>query len=219
MPGVAISDLIFKQPIHPSRHSQVCNCAPGDMHLCVGLESIAPGLLFGTERCHSEYGFRARARARPGMTVMGQDITRHPRDTTRPSFAAIISRRVKKEGALLPKEGSRECRVPDAPMVSCKKARGRPTGSPDSARHSLHNGFTVSFVISLVTGLLPPSPARSVLLTNLTPASGRQNHTTSPSASARFVYPRLRVHRLPCPTSVTIAKRPSGGTGWRNMSR
>jgi hypothetical protein len=33
-----------------------------------------------------------------------------------------------------------------------------------------------------VTGLLQPSPARSVLLTNLTPASGRQNHTTSPSA-------------------------------------
>jgi hypothetical protein len=26
---------------------------------------------------------------------------------------------------------------------------------------------------------------------------------------------RCRVHRIPCPTSVTIAKRPSCGTGWR----
>src|SRR6202011_5991648 len=45
--------------------------------------------------------------------------------------------------------------------------------------------------------------------TNLTPASGCQDHTTSPSASQR---PRLR-HRPrpphPAPTSVTIAKRPS----------
>src|SRR3954471_18189464 len=32
---------------------------------------------------------------------------------------------------------------------------------------------------------LTPSPA--LLLADLTPASGRQNHTTSPSASARFV--------------------------------
>src|SRR3954470_8440242 len=34
---------------------------------------------------------------------------------------------------------------------------------------------------------LPPSSLRSLLPKNLTPASGRQDHTTSPSASARFV--------------------------------
>src|SRR3954467_9325672 len=46
--------------------------------------------------------------------------------------------------------------------------------------------LTVSFVLFPVTGLcLPPSSAdRS---TNLMPASGHQNHTTSPSASAPFV--------------------------------
>jgi hypothetical protein len=32
---------------------------------------------------------------------------------------------------------------------------------------------------------------------NLTPASGRQNHTTSPSASARFVKRAAHVHRIP----------------------
>ena len=46
------------------------------------------------------------------------------------------------------------------------------------------------------------------------PASGHQNHTTSPSASAPLVLRRRRVHRIPHPTFVTTAKRPSceGGT-------
>jgi hypothetical protein len=42
---------------------------------------------------------------------------------------------------------------------------------------------------------LPPSSAND--FTNLTPASGRQNHTTSPSAFAPFVKGALRVHRIP----------------------
>jgi len=63
---------------------------------------------------------------------------------------------------------------------------------------------------------------------NLTPAPGRQDHTTSPSASASLVRVAYRsltgnppCHRLPrptlprpphpVPTSVTIAKRPSVG--------
>jgi hypothetical protein len=49
----------------------------------------------------------------------------------------------------------------------------------------------------------PTSPPRS-----LTPASGRQDHTTSPSASARFVKRTVCVHRILPPTFVTIAKRP-----------
>src|ERR1700727_2634063 len=48
----------------------------------------------------------------------------------------------------------------------------------------------------------------------LTPASGRQDHTTLPSAEALFVESASHVHRIPHSTSVTIAKRPScrGGT-------
>ena len=60
---------------------------------------------------------------------------------------------------------------------------------------------------------LPPSPPRSLLLKNLTPASGRQDHTTSPSALAALVSRRRRVHRIPHPTSVTIAIRPSCEAG------
>src|SRR3954464_13314896 len=48
------------------------------------------------------------------------------------------------------------------------------------------NGFTACFALSSVTGLVCHRRLRFVSA-NLTPASGRQDHPTSPSASARFV--------------------------------
>ena len=42
---------------------------------------------------------------------------------------------------------------------------------------------------------LPPSPA--LLIADLTPASGRQDHTTSPSASGALVFSTISVHRIP----------------------
>src|SRR5580692_4243374 len=47
------------------------------------------------------------------------------------------------------------------------------------------------------------------IVANLMPASRHQDHTTSPSAALPFVSRHCCVHRLPRPTSVTIAKRPS----------
>jgi hypothetical protein len=44
---------------------------------------------------------------------------------------------------------------------------------------------------------LPPSPAEAWLLANLAPASRRQDHTTSPYASAALVSHSSRVHRIP----------------------
>ena len=44
---------------------------------------------------------------------------------------------------------------------------------------------------------LPPSSPRSLLPGNLMPASGHQDHTTSPSASSAVVYGTIRVHRIP----------------------
>jgi len=71
--------------------------------------------------------------------------------------------------------------------------------------------LTVSFVISSVTGLFV-TVANGATSANLTPAPGRQNHTTSPSALALFVNSASAstASRL---TSVTIAKRPLYGTG------
>jgi hypothetical protein len=40
------------------------------------------------------------------------------------------------------------------PWFRAKKHEVVTTGLPDSARHPLHNGFTVSFVLSPVTGFL-----------------------------------------------------------------
>jgi hypothetical protein len=61
---------------------------------------------------------------------------------------------------------------------------------------------------------LSPSPLRSLLLKNLTPASRRQDHTTSPYASAPFVK-GASASTAPCPTFVTMADAPLLGTGWQ----
>ena len=78
-----------------------------------------------------------------------------------------------------------------------------------SVRLSLRNGFTAYFVLSPVTGLSCHRHLVGQIPRNLTPASGRQDHTTSPSAPAPLVLRHHRVHRIPCPTSVTIMIRPS----------
>jgi hypothetical protein len=59
-------------------------------------------------------------------------------------------------------------------------------GHTGTARHSKRNGFTGSFVLFPGTGLSCPRHRRKSASADLTPASGRQNHTTSPSATARF---------------------------------
>src|SRR5579871_5811451 len=49
---------------------------------------------------------------------------------------------------------------------------------------------------------------------SLIPASEDQDHTISPSAFTSLVSRCQCVHRIPRPTLVTIAKRPSCGRGW-----
>ncbi len=57
---------------------------------------------------------------------------------------------------------------------------------------------------------LSPSPAQRVsVVAGLTPASRRQDHAALSSASGAFVWCATCGHRLPRPTSVTIAIRPS----------
>src|ERR1700712_1154386 len=81
------------------------------------------------------------------------------------------------------------------------------TGSAEAVRPSLRSGFTAYNVLSQVTGLFCHLRLRELPFANLTPASGRQDHTTSPSASARFVKSRFHVHRIPCRV-VDVAQRP-----------
>ena len=93
--------------------------------------------------------------------------------------------------------------MPDARRVrsrvrSVESARVSHHGHAGNVRHSPRNGFN-GFLRALPSdrACLPLSPPRSLLLENLTPASGRQDHTTSPSASSALVRSTIRVHRIP----------------------
>src|SRR5258705_13643485 len=78
--------------------------------------------------------------------------------------------------ALIQERGRRESRVRAAPAVSCaicaKESAHEHTGPAEAIRLSLRDGFTVSFVLSPVTGLLPPSSLRSLLLAKLSASTG-----------------------------------------------
>ena len=85
--------------------------------------------------------------------------------------------------------GRREDRVHAAPAVSCAKMEKQ-----KRTRAYRFSGGSPAFPAQWCYGLfrtlpgdrafLPPSPLRSLLLENLTPASRRQDHTTSPSVNA-----------------------------------
>src|ERR1700726_2982365 len=67
------------------------------------------------------------------------------------------------------------------------------TGTPGIPARDGFNGF----LRALPGDRAFLSPSSALLLADLTPASRRQNHTTSPSAAARFVKRAARVHRIP----------------------
>jgi hypothetical protein len=96
--------------------------------------------------------------------------------------------------------GRRKGRVRAAPAVSCaslhKEMRTRAYRFGGGIPAFPAQWFTAYFVLFLVTGFLA-TIARGTTPVNLTPAWGRQNHTTSPSASCAFVCCACRVHRIP----------------------
>ncbi len=173
-------------------------------------------------------------------------------DVDRVSGTAAFSRREAPEALLLSfaQRGRGECRAHDAPAVSCAIVvveRTRVTTStPKSPGIPARNGF--NGLLRALPGdraLLPPSPCGLKVLSSpvepneppqdLTPASRRQDHTTSPSASCavvlraayrsrRAIRPALRT-RTPNaaastasrPAFVTIAIRPLCGTRQRRL--
>jgi hypothetical protein len=83
-------------------------------------------------------------------------------------------------------------------------------GHTGNTRHSPRNGFN-GFLRALLgdRACLPPSSADHSA--NLTPASGRQDHTTSPSVGTRVRLSRRLTSTASRPAFVTIASRPSVG--------
>jgi hypothetical protein len=114
-----------------------------------------------------------------------------------------------------PKEGVGNAGCPLHPrsrvhLVVVERTRAT-TSTPESPDVPARNGFTTYFVLSPVTGLfchrrlrtdVVPKPGRAdITSANLTPASGRQDHTTSPYAATslvRSLSDRSRAHHPPC---------------------
>ena len=101
-----------------------------------------------------------------------------------------------------------------APAVSraiMRMAKGahEHTGSAGASRPSLRNGFTAYFVLFPENGSFASVVRKMLsLLEDLTPAPRRQNHTTSPYASATLVSHGLGVHRI-SPRVGDDGRRPS----------
>src|SRR6202022_205286 len=95
--------------------------------------------------------------------------------------------------------GNAGCPLHPQPRVQCVGSTR--VSSPRSHRETpgipARNGFN-GFLRALPGDRAFLSPSSALLLANLTPASRRQDHTTSPSASAPFVNPRCP--RPPHPT-------------------
>ena len=101
-------------------------------------------------------------------------------------------------------EGRGECRVPNAPAASCALGVVEYAHEYSQRRHRKHPAFPTQWFYGLLRALpgdqalLTPSSARRVgVVANLAPASGRQNHTASPSATASARLTLRRVHRIP----------------------
>src|SRR5712672_3084438 len=155
---------------------------------------------------------------------------------------------------LPPKEGVGNAGCPLHPrprvhLVLVERTRAT-TSTPESPDVPARNGFHGARFLRALPGdraLLPPSPTDMFLSkpgwadlnsANFTPASGRQDHTTSPYAATSFVsspFDRSRAFRQPAlpsrcapdtaastaslPASVTIAIRPCSGVGHAELNQ
>jgi hypothetical protein len=139
------------------------------------------------------------------MFLTSEGATSHSRGPMCPRLA--------KTSALADEEGAGKtgCTLhPRSRVQTCTKKRTRAYRFSGGIRPSLRNGFTAYNALSPATGFLATVAPR-ISSRSLTPASGRQDHTTSPSASACVRPPQ--VPRPPHPTArfVTCATPLSSG--------
>ena len=167
-------------------HLSHSGCKSSELTLAESVSmSVIPGRALARTRNPScrrvarKNGFRVRSlHSSPGMTTVhfGQ-ATSFPRRDLRPSCCHLFAPS-KSEGA-----GKAGRVTHPQPRVQNEKARKQSHHRfAETIRPSLRDGFTVCFVLSLVIGL-SCHHRRRIASTNLTPASRRQDHTTSPSAN------------------------------------
>jgi hypothetical protein len=134
--------------------------------------------------CH-----RARIRATRWLLAMTRDIPPPSRGAIRPSCARNVRPELRAWGM----PGARRTRSRAWCVVNTRVSHHGHAGSPGIPRAMV---LTVSFVLSPVIGLCCHRRLR-IESANLTPASRRQDHTTSPSAGSALVRSTTRVHRIP----------------------
>jgi hypothetical protein len=188
--SASISDLPVKQQFHRHRERQRSDPVFKGKLDCFRLRARA---LRRTSARRSSRSERRRVVARAPRN----DTAPHSRDTKRARAIAVETS--SKQG------GRRECRVRNTPIASHANEKAYELQSPQVRRfnrHSLRDGFTVSFVLAPETGLCCLRRQRDCrsILASLISASGYQAHTTSPSASVRLVGTHRHVHRIPRPT-------------------
>jgi hypothetical protein len=116
-------------------------------------------------------------------------------------LAARCARALRRLPPSIRTRGRRESRVRAAPAVSRAIVYKKTHTSIQVQRRQ--SGLPCAMVYGLLRALpgdrafLPPSSLRNLFLKNLTPASGRQDHTASPSARVTLVSRNFRVHRIP----------------------
>jgi hypothetical protein len=117
----------------------------------------------------------------------------------RPSFA-LTSRPLHNEGAVLPQEGSRECRAPDAPAAlrakveSTQASHHGHAGSPGIPRAMV---LTVSSVLSLVTGLSCHHHQRNLFRQFDASVGASGPHGFAVRAQCHSSFDIAHVHRIP----------------------
>jgi hypothetical protein len=136
---------------------------------------------------------------------IGGDVTPHSRGTKR---ARVMHRSRPLESKRA--QGMPVQRTHPQPCVQWKKARKQVTTGTPKRRHSLRNGLTAYTCSPWCTGLF--SHHRSTIrLAELDPSVGRSGPHDFAVRAGRARLARQHVHRIPRPTSVTIAIRPSCG--------
>src|SRR5581483_8804472 len=106
---------------------------------------------------------------------------------------------------LLKSEGAGKAGCPLAPVGP--RAKNSRKGAKSTGCGGEHSGLPCAMVLRLIRALLG-EPMLDChhrlreafrLRSDLTPASGRRDHTISPSASAPLVSQHIRSHRIPAP--------------------
>ena len=131
--------------------------------------------------------------------MRAHDLARQPS----PSSANIVALDKRAQG------------MPDAamhPQPRVRKIRSTQAKSPQvhrRSRHSLRDGFTVSFALFPVIGLFVTVIGGNLFRRFDASVEASEPHDFAVRLTTRFVSRIESVHRIPCPTSVTIAIRPS----------